>query len=138
MDTILVAKETVEKTVDGKKFIIYKGEIVTPSKADKFKQDTGIDVPYEEQPVGLFKTGNGGYIYTPAKYFLEPASLANYTVKGQSAVGAKVDEGFQKVTAPKGYNTSYTLNGKKYSYEKLFNAYGKEGIDKLIKKGKIK
>jgi hypothetical protein len=96
-----VAKETVEKTVDGQKFIIYKGEIVTPEKADRFKKTTGIDIPYEEQPVGLFKTGDGGYIYTPAKYFLEPASLANYTVKGQSAAGAKVDEGFQKVTAPK-------------------------------------
>ncbi len=133
-----VATQTVEKTVDGQKFVIYKGEVVDPAKIAAFKKDTGINIPYEQQPIGIFKTGDGGYIYTKAASFLEPASLANYTVKGQSAVGEKVDKGMQEVMAPKGYNASYTLNGKQYSYDRLFKSYGKDGIDKLIKAGKIK
>lgn len=96
-----VATQTVEKTVDGQKFVIYKGEVVDPAKIAAFKKDTGIDIPYEQQPIGIFKTGDGGYIYTKAASFLEPASLSNYTVKGQSAAGSKVDEGFNKVMKDK-------------------------------------
>jgi hypothetical protein len=95
-----VATKTIEKTVDGKKFVIYKGEVVDPAKAAEFKADTGIEIPTEQQPIGIFKTGKGGYIYTKAASFLEPASLANYTVKGQSAAGEKVDKGFNKVMVP--------------------------------------
>lgn len=89
-----VATETVSKTVNGKKFTINAGEIVDPAKVKAFKETTGIDIPYKEQPIALVQNDEG-YIYTASTPYGEPVGLSYMSTKGQTPKGQAVEKGIK-------------------------------------------
>lgn len=91
-----VATKTVSKTVNGETFTINAGEIVDPEKIKRFKNDTGIDIPYREQPIALIQSGNG-FIYTGATPYGEPVGLSYFNTKGQTPKGEAVEKGIKTV-----------------------------------------
>lgn len=103
-----VATKTVEKTVNGKKFIINAGEIVDPAKIRAFKETTGIDIPYKEQPIALIQSDNG-YIYTPSTPYGEPVGLSYMGAKGKTPKGQAVEKGIKITNKTTGNGKSTTF-----------------------------
>jgi len=95
-----VATETVTKTVKGKTFTINAGEIVDPNKVKAFKETTGINIPYKEQPIALIQNDQG-YIYTASTPYGEPVGLSYSSTKGQTPKGQKVEKGIKTVNKTK-------------------------------------
>lgn len=95
-----VATETVSKTVNGETFTINAGEIVDPAKVKAFKETTGIDIPYKEQPIALVQNDQG-YIYTASTPYGEPVGLSYFSTKGQTPKGQKVEKGIKTVNKTK-------------------------------------
>lgn len=130
---------------DGQKRTVKAGTVVNPQDIEEAKKYTGKEPKFEYKYISEGYTDDNQIVNVDAE-LIAPASVAS--LKGQTGKGAlgvyqeksnkQLQEKGSKNTIPKGYKSSYVLNGKDVSYDKLFNSYGIDGINKLIKAGKIK
>jgi len=126
----------------GAKITVKKGQVINEADIPLATKVLGRQPKYEYKYISEGFTPEGDIVNVDAD-IIAPASVA--ALKGATGKGAlgTYQEKSNKELQQKGSKTSkpkssYMLNGKEYSYDRLLKAYGQEGIDKLIKAGKLK
>jgi hypothetical protein len=146
-----VMDEDITYNKNGVKVTVKKGQVINVDDIPTATRVLGRPPKFEYKYISEGFTPTGQIVNVDAE-LIAPASVA--ALKGQTGKGALgvyqeqsnkelQDKGAKtiggtKTTIPKGYKSSYMLNGKDVSYDRLFERYGTDGINKLIKAGKIK